>query len=63
MHKLIGQIDQMWVGYVYDPKEGEVVTMCVMHTESECDAWLDDAIKRKAWLDESELPDASDTNH
>jgi hypothetical protein len=53
----------MWVGYVYDPKEGEVVTMCVMHTESECDAWLDDAIKRKAWLDESELPDASDTNH
>jgi len=43
------------VGYVV---ENEVaVTIGVMPTEEAMNAWLDDAIKRRAWETNSELPD------
>ena len=56
--KVIVQDDAQYVGYVI---ENEVaVTVGVMPTEAEMSAWLDDAIKRRAWETKSELPDMYD---
>jgi|LauGreSuBDMM15SN_2_FD.fasta_scaffold484677_1 hypothetical protein len=53
--KIIVEDDAQYVGYVV---ENEVaVTIGVMPTEEAMNAWLDDAIKRRAWETNSELPD------
>jgi len=53
--KIIEEDDAQYVGYVV---ENEVaVTIGVMPTEAALNAWLDDAVKSRAWETISELPD------
>lgn len=41
-------------------EDDTIVTIGVMKTKDEMQAWLDDAVARKAWEDGSELPDLYD---
>ena len=64
MNKAIVEENGKYIGFVFegDAESGNatVHTVGMLATLEECDAWLDDAIARRAWETKSELPDLHD---
>lgn len=52
--------NKAFMGFVLE--DGVVVTMGLKPDEDSMQAWLDDAVARRAWEDGSELPDMYDGN-
>lgn len=50
--------DQAFHGFVLEGNT--MVTCCLIETRKGVEAWLDDAVARRAWEDGSELPDMYD---
>jgi hypothetical protein len=52
-----------FIGIVYHEIHDEmlVLTVGIMNTEEGIKNWLKDTVERRAWEDESELPDRADS--
>jgi len=61
MNKVIVEENGNYIGFVcegnMDADNATVHTVGMLASVEECDAWLDDAIARRAWETKSELPD------